>query len=163
MRNKLILSGIALIIFFIFILTLFFILNKRTEKKINSSLSDVNRTPTKTLIQNSDNILQQNNSQNPSPTESPIDLDYSKRIDDDEQIDKSQLENSPDAYLFNKLPHEEASFSMKAVLGEGNNETITFIVSSKNNSTTAQKNALSWMKSIGLSDAQIATLNITYP
>lgn len=163
MKNKLILSGIALLIFFLFILTLFFILNKRTAQTTDSSLSDVNRSPSKTLIQNDNGTQQQNGDQNPSPTESPIDLDFSKRIDDDAQIDKSQLENSPDAYLFNKLPHDEATFSMKAVLGEGDNGSITFIVSSINNASTAQKDALSWMKSIGLTEAQINTLNITYP
>lgn len=162
-KNTLIFGGITFFVFTIFLLLLFALLGRQNTTSQTGTQIDENRAPVKAQIENTQSSRKYIPTAGPSPTESPIDLDYSKRIDDDKEIDESQLKNSPDVYLYNKLPYEGSRFSMIGDFVEGGNGAIKFTVTAKGDPLEAGQAAITWMESINLERAVIDTFDITYP
>ena len=76
--------------------------------------------------------------------------------------EESVRKTRPDIYLSNRVPHEDQTFAISKIVN-WNTGSILFIVSLKETNTQQSKgDAINWMKSLGLTDGQIQSLNISY-
>lgn len=69
---------------------------------------------------------------------------------------------TPDIYLANKTPFSGTTFSVTRSFQTKPNEHFAFVISSKEGAVSFQTDARAWMKSLGLTDSQIAALDIEY-
>lgn len=69
---------------------------------------------------------------------------------------------TPDIYLANKTPFSGTTFSVTRSFKTKPNEHFAFVISQKAGVLSSQKDALAWMKSLGLTDSQIGVLDIEY-
>lgn len=80
-----------------------------------------------------------------------------------EREENFQRENNPDVFLSNQTPFENEYFSVISEFKTAPSGHFAFQVTSKVQDTTLSKTEFTaWLKSLGLTDAQIATLDIQY-
>ena len=79
-----------------------------------------------------------------------------------QQIEEEQRRLAPDVFLANKLPHTEQTFSMDFFLNQKTGSNRFAVVTKGDNLDKSKSNAYQWLKSLGLADQQIPTLQISF-
>lgn len=80
-----------------------------------------------------------------------------------EEQEEFQRKNYPDVFLSNKAPFETDTFSVTSDYTSEPTDHFYFIVSLKGpDHEKAKENATNWVKSLGLTEEQINSLDITY-
>lgn len=79
-----------------------------------------------------------------------------------EDTENYQKENYPDVFLANKTPYKNDSFSVSSAFAKTPKEHFYFTVILKGEETKSKNEFLDWLKSQGLTDTQISTLDIRY-
>lgn len=137
-RKLFLIIGILIILLFILILALAQLNQKTTSN-----------TPTPTLSPFT--------SQAPIPTFIPD----TRPVDLVKQIEEDNRTKHPEVFLANKMPYQTTNFSINFYYKESI-QTFAFTVLSSEDQQQGKTDALAWIKSTGLTDAQIATLDIAY-
>lgn len=88
--------------------------------------------------------------------------DYSKKLDDVKETDEFALKNYPDVYLSNKCPFKNEFFSVTEELVRDNGGYYRFNVTLNNDQNKSKEEFIKWLKTLGLKDTQIESLEIIY-
>lgn len=72
------------------------------------------------------------------------------------------LQTRPDVFLSNKMPYENESFSATYTFVSQTPSHFAFTIDPKGTTENARSSFINWAKSLGLSDAQISSLDISY-
>jgi hypothetical protein len=95
------------------------------------------------------------------PTATPVPNTRDEKLIQD--INQSDKTNNPDVYLSNQTPYQTSDFSIDSVFKKEPTGHYGFIVKITSNDQDGTKaKLLEWIRSTGLSDTQIQTLDITY-
>lgn len=76
--------------------------------------------------------------------------------------DNSQLQTHPDIFLSNQTPYKQSLFSITSSFTPNPTGHYFFSITLLGDQTSAKNSFLSWLKSLGFTDTQIASLDIRY-
>lgn len=79
-----------------------------------------------------------------------------------ENTDELLLRTRPDVYLSNNLPYTNTSFSVDYEFAAGPPSHFAFNVTLLGDKNVSREDFLAWVRSKGLTDSQIGSLDITY-
>lgn len=80
-----------------------------------------------------------------------------------QDIINASRQNQPDLYLYNQVPYTTATFAVSGSFQSTPQNHFAFIVTlERTNTDKSKQDFINWVKSLGLTDQQIQTLDISY-
>lgn len=81
---------------------------------------------------------------------------------DIDQENQQQIQSAPDVYVSNQTPHNGGTFSVTSDYKSTPTGHFYFTVTLIGDPTTAKNDFINWLKSLGLNDSQISSLDVVY-